>query len=354
MRIVTVVFVLMVCVFASGCVHGVKPSAESVSIQSVEVKPENDAISSDKSQLDQPNVILEQGVFTEPEVEQDPYWNRDDWEYPGILAERLSGTRNVFSVNEGGPSFVISLKNGTEYSIKPQNSSKVKSIILKGNFPSDTCNDGYCAFWDDFNQDGYLDLAFLVKIVSSGIQSDSIYHVFSFLLWNPTIHAFSIIELPSVVTVLRHFDNDLLLLSPPAFEAHYGFAQCPSFFVFEFIKGGVKAIRQTFPLPRENSSRARVIVDESMMDTNKFSHLGSLIFEFQNTGNNVEGYVIDCAMPLLSVYIEDAVVEGMIQKDINGDSLVDLQFHAKSDPSVLRTVFWDRNLNRFEDPENPL
>ena len=304
-----------------------------------------DAVKSDASSAKSVNADDEGIVWHEPlgasdaSDEDDIFWTLDQWELPGDRLEGFRGEKMKMKVRRGGPSFEVVLEDLELATVRRVDLKNQESVAVRGMYHSEFCaGDGNCTILsEDFNFDGYRDLAFL-----KAFDDDKL--VYALWLWNPETDQFNTLEMTSTSEIRMYPEHKAIVLATPAFVMPYGPVDCPAMFTFE----GTKPVRHPFPMPRTRNNRPRYTVESSSMDAEKYPHLDSLVYEFLKDDDVVEGYVVSCAFPIRVLYIKDVELDGMQIKDVNGDGFADLIFRRKSNPSEFKTALWDRENNRFD------
>ena len=305
---------LVLLTLALGCSKG-KSSSDS---EAPAAKPE--AAAPDSAKPD----VAEDGTF----------------KLPGTPARALTSFKDNkvhFEVKSGGPAFDITVsEEGNKVELLRTDVTGKDAISMEGVFDvsnSDAGEDANSGIWiDDFNFDGFTDIALLTELADL--------ERYQFLIWNDGAQKFDTVDVSSAIVPTLDRDNKYLILSPIGFFTPESPEACPSRYTFE----GSKLVRKPWVLPKEKDGVVRVTSDPNP----KFPLIGSMVFEFRNEKGGVREYVVSCGEEQLSGIIDDAVVEGMEKKDVNGDGIVDLLFKSKTDPSKRIDVSWNMEYNVYE------
>ena len=225
--------------------------------------------------------------------------------------------------------------NGPEFRITA-NEDDGKISILRTDIPDQTAIESDLQgeiFVEDFNFDGFKDIAF-VSLVAD-------FNLHTVLIWNDKTKRFDKSEFSSLDPIHLDSKNKFITVKTLA----YFTPDSPEACIMKFVFDSTKPVQKTWrSAPKADAPRVTVM-KKDMYDA--VGPIDSLTFEFRNDGNDVKGYILDCKSADPVVHIPDATTKDMIQKDVNGDGLNDLQFHAKSDPSKLHDVIWTKDLSVF-------
>ena len=187
---------------------------------------------------------------------------------------------------------------------------------------------------DDFNFDGVKDIA----VYTAAADADQ----YKLLFWDNNSQQFNQFDIVTFTNIKLNPKEKTFIITP---MTHF-YGDGPDGCEIQYTYDGKKLAKKT-STPR--SDAIQITIDKK--DMKEFDHLDSLTTEFRNVGNDVESSILDCRSPKTLIHIKDATIENVIKKDLNNDGIIDLQFHSKSNPSKLKDVIWETNMNMFMDQD---
>ena len=253
-----------------------------------------------------------------------------------------------FEVKPGGPAFDLDLwgcePEECETGIRFTRTDKPGNFLVKmhDSYPIDLDSINYA---DDFNFDGFTDLAF--KGWEAG--GDAIY--FHVLIWNDKAEKFEYFLLHTNGGDMELCEeNKTLVLNT---SAYFG-DDCPENCLNQYTFDGPKIIQKPWILPAPKPGAVRVVAHPNIIEglegeTPLVTHME---YELREESNGVKAFLVSCDGARERAFYPDATLKGMEQKDVNGDGKIDLVFPSKSNPSKKIQAIWEEESRVFRGPEN--